>query len=261
LAKERLYAAGMISRIEMADEAIKVVKIVDAIENLKLKISTALKDLSFYTGETYIANDIKLTDFKGYEADYEDSFDPEKSPESRIYDLEIEKKKAELEVIKRGRFPQFGLYSNYVWYGNSLNEYDASLKYVKPRNFFVGLSANLPLFEGFKNTAEIEKAKLEIDRLKLEKGKKLAELSSRHAKLSEARHIYTKGVETQKDMLTKTEAKLSMAERLTTQKIIEWVEFLNHRIVLTNQRFELTKTMITKISTVKELKILSEGIN
>ncbi len=256
LTKERLHAAGLISRIEMVDDTMKVVKIIDAIDNLKLKFTSLLGDLSFYTGEGYQSEGLRVSDLKGKD-DYDGGFDPERSPESRIYELEIQKKKAELAILQNDRLPQFGLYSSYVWYASDRSEIDNPFLYTKPRNYFVGISATLPLFEGFKTNADIEKAKLEIDRLKVEKGKKLAELTARHAKLNEAKKTYTNGIENQKDMLDKTEAKLTMTERLTEQKVIEWAELLKQKIELVNQRYELARAIIQRVSAVKELQILS----
>jgi outer membrane protein len=258
LTKERLYTAGAISKIDMVDEAFKTVKIVDDIDNLKLKLKTLLEDLSLYTGEDYGDDSVKVSGFKGYEEDFKDTFNPENTPESRIYDMEIEKKKAELQVLQRGLLPQLALYSSYAWYANRPNEFDTSAQYIKPSNFIVGLSITVPLFEGFKSPAEIEKAQLEMERLKVEKAKKLSELSVRYAKLNEAHKTYVSGVANQQEMLAKVEEKLTMAESLTEQKIMEWVDFLTQKIELVNQKFELTKTMIAKISAMKQLKILSE---
>jgi outer membrane protein len=261
LTKERLYSAGTISKIEVVDEALKAVKTLDAIDNLKLKLKALLQDLSFYTGDSYDTDSLRIQEFQGHDEDYANHFDAEKSPEFKIYGLEIEKKKAELDIMKREQFPQFGLYSRYVWYGQDRDNYSTSLKDLRERNYYIGISATIPIFEGFKKSAEMEKTTLEIDRLKIEKQKKLAELANRHAKLDETRRVYIKGIETQKDMLTKVEDKLYMTGRLTEQKVVDWVDFLNQRIEMVNQRFELVKTISTKVSAIKELRILSEGIN
>jgi len=261
LAKERMYSAGMISRIEVVDEALKAVKTLDAIDMLRLKLKGLLQDLSFYTGDDYDENSLWIEGFEEHEDDYANDFEAEKSPEFKIYSLEIEKKRAELDILKREQLPQFGLYSRYVWYGQNPDNYDASIRDVRERNYYVGISATMPIFEGFKRSSEMQKATLEIDRLKIEKQKKLAELTNRHAKLNETRRMYVKGIETQKDMLTKVERKLTMTGRLTEQKVVDFVDLLNRRIELINQRFELTKAINTRVSTIKELQILSEEIN
>lgn len=258
LTKERLYEAGRISKIEMTDDALRAVKIIDDVDNLKLKVATLLADLSFFTGESYDPERLKVSGFKENEGTFTDAFKPENTPESKAYDLEIEKKRAEVQVLQRSLFPQFAAYSNYVWYANNPSEADTSAQYIKPRNFIVGVSITLPLFEGFKSNAEIAKAKIELDRLKVEKSRKLAELSNRYAKLSESRKNYEGSLANRKDMLTKVEENLDMAQRLTSRQIMEWVDFLTRKIDLVNEKFEVTKTMIAKVSTIKELKILSE---
>lgn len=258
LTKKRLYEAGRISKIEMTDDALRAVKIIDDVDTLKLKFTTLLADLSFFTGESYDPERLKVSGFKDNKGVFTDVFKPENSPESKAYDLEIEKKRAEVQVLQRSLLPQFAAYSNYIWYANNPNEADTSAQYIKPRNFLVGVSITLPLFEGFKSTAEIAKAKIELDRLKVEKSRKLAELSNRYAKLSETRKTHVGNLTNRKDMLTKVEENLDMAQKLNKQQIMEWVDLLTRKIDLINEKFEVTKTMIAKISTIKEIQILSE---
>ena len=259
LTKERLYKAGRISKVEMVDEAVKTVKILDEMDTLKLKVATLSKDLSFYTGDLYESDTVRVTDFKEEATSEEVAFDVNRTPESRIYALEIEKKQAELDALKRELYPRLGLYSNYVWYANHDSEPETSAGYIRPRNFFIGLAATVTLFEGFRSNADIDKAKLEVERLKIERSRKLSELSGRHAKLSASKRTYTSGVANQKEMLKKVEDKLAMVERLHKQKLIEWTDFLDRKIELLTQRLELTKVIITKTAAVKELEVLSEG--
>lgn len=257
LTKERLFAAGTISRIDIVDEALKTVKIVDDIDNLAARLKSLLGDLSFLTGEEYGADAVKVNRFRGHEEDLQDTFNPENTPESRIYDLEIEKKKAELQMLQRGLLPQLALYSSYVWYGSHPSELDTSAQSVRSRNFSVGLSITVPLFEGFKTPAEIEKVRLEMERLTVEKERKLAELSNRYAKLREAGKAYVQSVANQQNMLMQVEEKLDMAQRLADQKAIEWADFLNQKMELLNQKLEFAKTMTAKSATIRELRILS----
>lgn len=258
LAKERLYAAGEISKIEMTDEAVKTVKLLDDIDNLTLKQKALLEDLSFHTGERYEIENLRINDFKECGEDFSVRFDTEKSPEAIIYDLEITKKKAELQIIQRSLFPQIAAYSNYIWYGNHPTRIDAFAHEMQPRNFNVGISITLPLFEGFKSNAAMEKARLEVERLEVEKERKLAELTTRYAKLIETRKTCLNNIENQEEMVTKVEEKLTMAERLSDQKAIQWVDFLTQRIDAVNQKFDLKKALVSKIATIKELQLLSD---
>jgi len=260
LTKERYYKAGRISKVEMVDEAVKAVKTLDEIDTLKLKVSTLSKDLSFYTGDAYEAETLRVSDLSEPAGQGDSAFDIDRTPESRIYALEIEKKQAEVDALTRELYPRLGLYSKYVWYGSNENEAGTSARYMQPRNFFIGLAATLTLFEGFKSNAEIDKAKLELERLKIERSRKLSELSARHAKVTQARRTYTSGIANQKDMLKKVEDKLAMVERLEGQKLIDRTDFLNQKIELLGQKLELTKVVIAKIAAVKELEVLSEGM-
>jgi len=258
LTKERLYRAGRISKVEMVDEAVQTVKIVDEIDTLKLKVSTLSKDLSFYTGDAYEAEILRVSDFTEPQGRDDIAFDIDRTPESRIYALEIEKKQAEVDALTKELYPRLGLYSKYVWYASNDNEAGASARYIQPRNFFIGISATVTLFEGFRSNADIDKAKLELERLKIDRSRKLSELSGRHAKVTDAKRTYTSGMANRKDMLKKVEDKLAMVERLHRQKLIEWTDFLNQKIELLTQKLELTKVIIAKIAAVKELEILSQ---
>jgi outer membrane protein len=256
LTKERLYQGGTISRIEVVDEALKTVRIVDTLESLQLRMRTLLHDLSIHTGEEYHTEGLKVADLKD-PGEAREPFQVERLPEHRVYENEIEKKKAELDALKRERLPQFAFYSTYAWYGSDLNAYAGSIHDVKPRNFFVGVSATLPLFDGFKNSAQIERAGLEMDRLKVEREKKLTELTYRYATLAESQRTYAESARNQTEMLAKIATKLSMSERLSERQIIEYADLLAQRIELVSQRFELMKTTITKSATARELQILS----
>jgi outer membrane protein TolC len=258
LTKERLYHAGKISKVDMVDEAVETVKILDDMEKLKLKVAVVALDLSLYTGEQYETGDVRVRDFQELKASEPAYFDVEKTPESKIYTLEIEKKQVELEALQRELYPRIAMYANYVWYANHDTQSDVSARYIKPRSFSIGIAATMTLFDGYKNKADIMKAKLEVERLTLEKLKRLSELSSRHAKLNETRLSYTASIRNQKDMLEQTATKLAMVERLSEQKLIEWTDFLNRKIELLNQKIELTKVIIESIATIKELEILSE---
>lgn len=259
LTKERLYKAGRISKVEMVDDAVKAIRIVDDIDMLKLKTTALLKDLSLYTGATYNGA-FTIRDLAEPAGSQGVPFDVSNTPESRIYALEINKKESELDAMKNELYPRLGLYSNYIWYANHDNEYDTTARYIKPRNWFIGIAATVTLFEGFKSNAEIEKTKLEIDRLKVEKARKLAEVSGRYDKLTDAKGIYTQSTANQTDMLKKVEDKLAMVERLSRQKLIEWPDYLNQRIELLGARLDLTRAVIARISSMKQLELLSEAV-
>lgn len=260
LTKERLFFAGKIPKTDMVDEALKVVKTVDAIAGLRLKLKKSLEDLSVYTGEKYDGENIQLADLP--EADFPKAeFKTEQLPEFKIYDLEIGKKEAELEILKNDRYPRFDFYSSYVWYGKDGSDYGRSIDEMESRNYLVGISATIPLFDGFKTSSQIQKAKLEIERLRLEKGKGIAEVMNRRTKLEETSRSLAEELKNRQEIVAGTEENLSMVSRLTAQKAAEYAELLNRKIELVHEKWEITRTKITQRSALLELQIFSEAMN
>jgi outer membrane protein TolC len=255
--RERFFAAGKIARIETVNDALKVVKTLDEIDEIMLKAKELLHELSVCTGESYAIEQLEVRDLSE-EKEEPETFRTDMSPEWKIYELAIEKKKAEIDALERERYPRFALNSNYTWYGQDLNRFNASVEDIRSRNFFVGLSVTMPLFEGFKSSARIEKARLEMERLKVEKEKKVTEFQSRQAKLSDAARLYGFEMKNRQEMLAKTEEKLSMVGRLREQEIAGYQDLLIEKIELVNRRLELSKVHIAKISAVRELKLLTE---
>jgi outer membrane protein TolC len=255
-AGERLFAAGRIARTEMAADALKVVKTLDEIDETTHKAKELLHELSVYTGEVYAIEHLEVRDLSE-EKEEPDNFRADISPEWKMYELAIEKKRAEIEALERERYPKFAFNSNYTWYGQDMGRFNASVQGVRPRNFYIGLSVAMPLFDGFKSSARIEKARLEMERLKVEKEKKIAELKSREAKSSDAVKLYSLEVENRQEMAANTEEKLGMVERLKGQEIAGYQDLLTEKIELVNRGLELAKAYITKASAIKELKLLT----
>ncbi len=256
--KERLFAAGRIARIEMMNDALKVVKTLEEIDDATRRINDLLHELSVYTGEDYVIEDLEVKGFSG-EKEAQGNFRVDMSPEWRMYELAIEKKRAEIEALERERYPRLALNSNYTWYGQDLNRFNASVEDVRSRNFFVGLSVTVSLFDGLKSSARIEKARLEMEGLKIEKEKKIAELRGRQAKSSDAMKLYALEVKNRREALAKTEEKLGMVERLKEQEIAEHKDLLFEKIELVNRNLELEKAYIGKASAARELELLAEG--
>jgi outer membrane protein TolC len=283
---KRLYDAGTISKIDLANDAIKVAKLVNDLDNLKNQLSSALTDLSFYTREKYSVESAELLDFdeslflpvsiqspngenqiyqlqaeqKGVVDVYPD-FDFTKSEEYQIYQLEIEKKKAELDILKKQRLPQFGFYSNYILYGYERSNIGKAFNNLEQTNVSFGISSQLPIFDGFKNQAQRQKTQLQISRLEIERDKKLAELQNKHEKLQQTSIFYNKEISNQQDLLNKVNDKLDMIDKLDEQQLVNKTEVLTNKEELLSQKLELEKSITNKISNIKKLQILTEELN
>jgi len=286
--KQRLFNAGKISKIDLATEAIKVAKLVDDIDNLKIKFKNSLEDISMYTGEKYSGDTVEMLDFdedniipvnnvapvssnkekifqlqaeRKKVVDLPSRFDPKNTEEYHIYQLEIEKKKAELAILERQRLPQFGLYTNYILYGSERSNMADSFGNLSQTNVSFGISSSLPVFDGFKNSAQRQKTKFEIARLEIERDKKVAELVNKYEKTHKTAQFYNLEIQKQEDLLAKVNNKLEMIDKLDKQKLINKTEILSSKEELLSQKLNLEKTITSKISNFKKLQIMSDGVN
>lgn len=275
--KERLFQAGTTDKISVMDEAVKIARTQDDIQNSKLELQNALNDLSAYTMQKYSTNNLDVLDFEelniennivpiGYfeplkakvvEDEMDLSFNPEFSLEAKYYDFEIEKKKAELEMYKRQRLPAFKFYTNYLLYGADPNNYFDSMRSLKQTSLAFGISGSFALFDGFKNKASKEKAALEIKRLQLEKEKKLTELKTEYEKTYTSYQIYSDELIIKKDLLNKVKEKLNDIERMFKNGLIDKNNSLTAKADLLNQEFELQKNIVDISSKIKEIEIMA----
>lgn len=273
-AKERLFKAGTSDKISVMDEAVKIARTQDEIQNSNLELKNVLNDLSSYTLKKYDANKLTVLDFdelniqpnivlvnnslkaEVVKDNVDFNFNPNNSPESKYYDFEIEKKSAELELYKRQRLPAFKFYTNYLLYGQNADNYFTSFSNFKQASLAFGISGTYLFFDGFKNKASKEKATLEIKKLQLEKEKKLTEIKTEYEKSFTSYQTYNEELASKKKLLNKTKEKLSAVDRMYKNGLIDRNELLNTKAELLNQEFELQKNIVLISSKIKELQVM-----
>lgn len=275
--KERLFQAGTNDKISVMDEAVKIARTQDDIENSKLELKNALNDLTAYTQQKYETKDLEVLDFeemdipskvvpisnfepfkaKVVEDNVDLSFNPQSSLEAKYYDFEIEKKKAEYEMYKRQRFPAFKFYTNYLLYGSDPNNYFSSYSDFRQASLAFGISGTFAFFDGFKNRASREKAALEIKRLQYEKEKKLADLKAEYEKTYASYQTYSEQLTLKKDLLRKVSEKLDALDRMAKNGLIERNDLLISQADLLNQEFELQKNIVDISSKIKAIEIMA----
>lgn len=281
--QERLYQAGSASRVDIMDEAIKIARLMDSIDKTKSELKSSLKDLSLYTMEEYDADNVKLENYADYDVEqnivpisnkeeykplYKQKIEqqvllipeikPEKTVEYKIYKLEIEKKMEELEITKKEKLPQLGLYSNYSFYGSDKSEPFNALDELKESSFSIGITAGLPIFDGFKNTARREKLESEIKRLELERDRKVLEIKNQYEKLQQASASYRTELENKEKILFNVRDMLADVELLAEYQIVDKKVLLNQKKALIEQQLDLEKSIVNNLATIKNLEILAE---
>ena len=276
-AKERLFQAGTADKISVMDEAVKIARTQDDIQNSTLELKKSLNDLSSYTLKKYNSDNIEILDLeelnitnnivpinnfeplkaKVIEGKVDLSFNPEESLESKYYDFELEKKKAELEMYKKQRLPSFKFYTNYLMYGQDPNQYMESFSNFKQASLAFGISGSFAFFDGFKNKASKEKAALEIKKIQLEKEKKLTEIKTAYEKSYASYQVYNDELVIKKDLLNKVKEKLDALDRMSKNGLIDKNNLLTAKADLLSQEFELQQNIINISSKIKEIDIMT----
>ena len=276
--KERMFKAGINNKLTVMDEAVKIAKTKNEIENSRIELKNTLEDLSYYTKQQYNSDELCFrnidetedftpnivevnntniikSDIKKNQFDF--TFNSNLTDESKYYDLEIDKKKSELSILKRQLLPSFRFYTGYSLYGQNPNNYYSSVQDIGQRSLVFGVSSQYVFFDGFKNRANREKTKLEIQKLQLEKEKKLSELDSKFRKSFKAYESYNDELTTNKELLVTVKDKLDAVKRLSSNKLIEQNELLSAKAELLNQEYELEQNIINITSKMEEMKIIS----
>lgn len=279
-AKLRLYEAGTASKLDIMDEAVNIGTAKYRIDNTKHDLANALNELSGYTFEDYdpenvnvqIFDDLKTyeepekkEDLSAYKLELADKMDlipafkADVIIERKIYDIEIQKKQDELAMVKKERLPKFEFYTSYLFYGSDEDNPVKSLTNIRNKNVSVGISALMPVFDGFKNSAQQDKIKLEIERLRLEQEKKTYEMKKKYNKVNKDALYYKKEFENNEALLKEYKQQLNAIERLTDNQLLEKTELLRKKSDLITQILQLEKSMINAYATFKKLEFLSEG--
>jgi len=268
---EKLYNSGTARKTDMTDQALKVAVLINKIDDLKTECKKNLSDISFYTKENYTTSAKILNIFDDEEGivnisnsnrspiklEIKESevLDINNLPEYKQYQLEIEKKKAELSMLKRQNLPQFRFTTNYYFYGTDKSNYFHTFGDMEDRSLTFRVSS---VFDGLKNQAQREKAKLEIERLALERDKKVESVKSFYEKAYDEAIYANQKLENQANALKLTEEKIAMIEKLNKQQLIDKISYLKQKADLISQKFEFEKTRINSEEAAYKLRILAE---
>lgn len=269
---ERLNNAGKVQKLDVINEAIKVAELTTQINEAKINLAKTLKEISFYTNQNYDTATIKLTDmqeehivpisFKQEVIELKAEVNqliPELTPEYKIYDLEIDKKQKEYEILKRYHLPKFQFDTKYYLYGTDKDSLVDAFNDLGQRTLTFRLATVLPVFDGFKNSAQKDKLKLEIEKIKVEKEQTLAELSKKYEQIREDSFNAKKQLENNYKTLELVNNNLSMIERLNNSGVIDKTVYLKQKAELLNKKFELEQSQVRSFVAQYKLNVLKES--
>ncbi len=254
---ERLYKAKEISKTELNDSKVRVSNAKNRIYELKSIRNESINWLSFYTGEEYDSENLKISDLKKSDFDVLKFQDYTKSIIWKIHEENIKKKELELQVAKRNNYPKLNAYGRYYWYGSNHSNYPKSLD-IEPSNLSVGASLSMPLFDGLKNSALIQKTALELKQLQVERDKAIAELATKLAVMRSNLMYLDEQIDENSTAIKELTDKENSTHKLVNKRLASPIEENNAKVELLNQKIELSKNSITQIAITRGIQILTE---
>lgn len=254
--KKRLFDAKEISKTELNDEEVRVSEVEKRIHELNQIYIESLNWLQFYTGEQYDSNNLKISDIKKPDFDVMSNNDYTKSVVWRVYDEQLKKKELELKVVQRMNYPKINAYGRYYLYGSDHSSYPRSFKDISPSNLTVGVNANMMLFDGLKNRANIHKTALEYKQLQVEREQAIAQLMTRLSIMRSNLIYIDKQIDDTNKMIDELSDKEVSVKRLVSKKLATPIDENEAKIKLLEQHIELEKNDITEKAIQKGIQVL-----
>lgn len=233
-----LREAGTVGREQIGTAALTLAETLNQLDDLRVDYQNALGGLSFYTQQTYLAENIQLADLARL-AEVSTRIDLDLSPEVRIFQHQIANKQSELSMVKRSALPKLTLYGSYRMFGSDADSFAYSMTDLSSRDASVTVYLEWPLFDGFANRAKKARLRHEIASLRYQKQKKKAELQQEYSSIVVGYEIYSSVQEDRRQQLEQIVREQDDAEQLAEQQITDQISFHQKMIQLTRQRLEV----------------------
>jgi outer membrane protein TolC len=259
--KQRLYEAGYSPKTEVADAGYRVAQTLDEMESTRNKLSQALVDLGFLTKDRYEPGLTTLTPLSEQEAlDDEVTLVPEQLPEFKRYEHEKAKKRMEIEISHRERWaPKITGFTNYTLFGAAASNVSDAVTSITQRNLYIGVSAQLPIFEGFKSRHEANRLTLELERLGVEQSKAVEQTLYQLERAKREAQVSLAQLPGKEAIVTEANNKEVMLQRLSQQQLVERTQVLTQAITRQRAAMEARKLALTARAAQKRQQLLTIG--
>ena len=141
---------------------------------------------------------------------------------------------------------------SFFWINGNIEEEGKNIAITQEIDETRKIDSTYVFFDGFKNRANREKTAFEIEKLKLEKEKRLADLKKEYDKSFQTFEAYSEELNIKKDLLNTVKDKLSAVDRLTANKLADNNELLAVKAELLTQEYELEQNIINISSKIEE---------
>ena len=170
---------------------------------------------------------------------------------------ELKKKELELKIAKKNYLPKVNAYSRYYVYGSDHSSYRDAIDDTSPSNWTVGASVIMPVFDGFKTSAAVQKASIALQQQIVKRDKAIAELMTRLSTMRSNLMYLENQVEKGNELLEELMDKEKSTKRLADKQVITPIELNDTRVQVLEQMIEYERTSSTAIATLKGIEILT----
>ncbi|MDH4378676.1 MAG: TolC family protein [Vampirovibrionales bacterium] len=254
---KRLSDAGVISKIQLADDAIALAQRLSDVEKAKQDWVEALGPLRLLTLQPYDPENIALTGFTEITAPIQ--LATAQQPEVQALGFEIEKKRREQASIRSQLLPKVSSYSSYSLYGANATRWAGSVSNLQQRLWTLGISVQLPITDTVRTTLESQRAQLQIDRLTLEKAKKETELQQQWDSAQWQANQLDVQQGTQATLLSETGMKEAMLSLLSDEQLIERSTVIRQHLEILKRQGDAELLRAEKAANAIQRQLLAGG--
>lgn len=258
--KQRLFQAGLISRTEVADEAVQLAEALAEKQAREDRYEQALAQLAELTHEDYRGKGTTLEPLQArISMDALDAVDFTQTPETRQIDHQLAQKREELAVLNRQLFPTLTAYGNYRLYGADDRRFLSTYHKTEPFAASVGLATSIALFDLGRQVAGRKKIHLELARLGLVREKSLAEQRQRFLAMRQEQQAADHAAQQAETILRERQEKLGLLNRLADEQMLDQTLLIKASIQTLADQRSRERADIERLSALETLRVMAEA--
>ena len=253
---KRLYDAGLIRKTDLADVALESYSAKEDLARAEQDLTQALIQLGHWTHMSYDPTALELDPLNGAVTV---TIQPEQLPEFRQYTEAMHEKTVEIERLKRERWaPVVNGYANLSLYGRNNDRLFQALRDTDFTNLTVGVTAQWLVWDGHRLSAQIDRAKLEKERLALLRTQAVREVMTQQA--VEAAKSAQLVVSAKINTMNERENTQELWLRLGQQKLVAKTDVLKQWIAKQRDALQLALTQHEQAASVQRLQCYEVGL-
>jgi outer membrane protein TolC len=255
---QSLREAGTVGQVRLNSAAVELAEGISLLDDLTDRMVKALENLGYFTGEGYPLDDTVFADLPPVPSM---DLPPELAnlPQVRSIDAEIARVQAEHDVVLREMLPTIGLTAGYRMFGADQESFGRSLDSLSARDATVGLVARWEFFSGFRDVARLNQLQLQVEQLRLEKGRRLDELQKQVRAASRIWQLADGAGSRQDEREEVLKQSGDALRRLSEQRVVDRVTSLEQQIELMEQERDMETTQLQRQLAGWQLRFWAEG--